>query len=153
MAYIFLISRLKDIERVFQYHGAEHKTIHAYEKGLELNVENIRPFSRIHPRCGTNFLFIVMLISIFVFAFLGWPDLFLRITSRIVLLPLVAGISYEIIRLAAKHENGIINKLVAPGLYLQYLTTREPDDEQIEVAIKSLQSVDLEQGSEQAGDN
>ena len=149
LAYIYLISRLKDIERVFEYHGAEHKTIHAYEKGLELNVENIRPFSRIHPRCGTNFLFIVMLISIFVFAFLGWPDLFWRITSRIVLLPVVAGVSYEIIRLAAKYEHGIINTLVSPGLYLQYLTTREPNDDQIEVAIKALQTVDPEVSMDQ----
>ncbi|MDL2281340.1 DUF1385 domain-containing protein [Selenomonadales bacterium OttesenSCG-928-I06] len=149
IAYIYLISRLKDIERVFEYHGAEHKTIHAYEKGLELNVENIRPFSTIHPRCGTNFLFIVMLISIFVFAFLGWPDLFWRITSRIVLLPVVAGVSYEIIRLAAKHESGIINTLVSPGLYLQYLTTREPNDDQIEVAIKALYTVDPEANVDQ----
>ena len=103
-AYVLAISSLSDIRRVFQYHGAEHKTIHAYEAGVPLEVENIRPYSRLHPRCGTNFLLIVMLVSILMFAFLGWPDLWLRILSRVILLPLVAGISYEIIRFAGRSE-------------------------------------------------
>ena len=103
VGYLVLCSRMKDIHRVFQYHGAEHKTIYTYEHGLPLRVENVRPFSTLHPRCGTNFLMIVMLISIFIFTFLGWPSLWERILSRILLMPVVAGISYEIIRFAGKH--------------------------------------------------
>ena len=141
LLYIWGISRMKDIRRVFQYHGAEHKTIHCYEAGLPLTVENVQGFSRLHPRCGTNFLLIVMLVSIFVFAFLGWPDLVSRIASRIVLLPVVAGISYEIIRLAGRSKNAIIQTAIMPGLWLQYLTTRPPEDEMVEVAIESLKAV------------
>lgn len=141
LAYIWGISRMKDIRRVFQYHGAEHKTIHCYEAGLPLTVENVQKFSRLHPRCGTNFLLIVMLVSIFVFAFLGWPNLAERIVSRIVLLPVVAGISYEIIRLAGRSENPIIQTAIKPGLWLQYLTTRPPQDDMVEVAIESLKAV------------
>lgn len=141
LLYIWGISRMKDIRRVFQYHGAEHKTIHCYEAGLPLTVENVQQFSRLHPRCGTNFLLIVMLVSIFVFAFLGWPSLAERIASRILLLPVVAGISYEIIRLAGRSENVIIQTAIKPGLWLQYLTTRPPEDEMVEVAIESLKAV------------
>ena len=141
LAYIWGISRMKDIRRVFQYHGAEHKTIHCYEAGLPLTVENVQGFSRLHPRCGTNFLLIVMLVSIFVFAFLGWPDLVSRIASRILLLPVVAGISYEIIRLAGRSKNAIVQTAIQPGLWLQYLTTRPPEDEMVEVAIESLKAV------------
>ena len=141
LAYLFAISQMKDIQRVFQYHGAEHKTIFCYEADLPLTVENVKKFPRLHPRCGTAFLLIVMLVSIFVFAFLGWPDLWLRILSRIILLPLVAGLSYEIIRFAARSENSLIKAAIIPGLWLQYLTTREPDDSMIEVAIKSLEAV------------
>ena len=141
LAYLFAISQMKDIQRVFQYHGAEHKTIFCYEADLPLTVENVKKFPRLHPRCGTAFLLIVMLVSIFVFAFLGWPDLWLRILSRIILLPLVAGLSYEIIRFAARSENSLIKAAIMPGLWLQYLTTREPDDSMIEVAIKSLEAV------------
>ena len=141
LAYIFGISRMKDIRRVFQYHGAEHKTIHCYEAGLPLTVENVQKFSRLHPRCGTNFLLIVMLVSIFVFAFLGWPTLWERIASRILLLPVVAGISYEIIRLAGRSENPVIQTAIKPGLWLQYLTTRPPEDDMVEVAIESLKAV------------
>ena len=141
LAYIWGISRMKDIRRVFQYHGAEHKTIHCYEAGLPLTVENVQQFSRLHPRCGTNFLLIVMLVSIFVFAFLGWPDLVTRIASRILLLPVVAGISYEIIRLAGRSENKLVQTAIQPGLWLQYLTTRPPEDEMVEVAIESLKAV------------
>ena len=142
LTYIWAISRQKDIQRVFQYHGAEHKTIYTYEHGLPLRVENVRPFSTLHPRCGTNFLMIVMLISIFIFAFLGWPSLWERILSRILLMPVVAGISYEIIRFAGKHmDKPWVRTAILPGLCLQKLTTREPDDDQIEVAIASLKAV------------
>ena len=139
--YIWAISQMSDIQRVFQYHGAEHKTIFCYEADLPLTVENVRKFPRLHPRCGTAFLLIVMIVSIFVFAFLGWPDLWLRILSRILLLPVVAGISYEIIRFAGRSKNSLVRIAILPGLWLQYLTTREPDDSQIEVVIKSLEAV------------
>ncbi len=142
LAYLFTISRMKDIQRVFQYHGAEHKTIFCYEANLPLTVENVKKFPRLHPRCGTAFLLIVMLVSIFVFAFLGWPELWLRILSRIILLPLVAGLSYELIRFSARSKNSFVKLATLPGLWLQYLTTREPDDEMIEVAIKSLEAVE-----------
>ena len=141
-AYVAAISSMADIRRVFQYHGAEHKTIFAYEAGIPLTVENIRPFGRLHPRCGTNFLLIVMLVSIFMFAFLGWPALWLRILSRVVMMPLVAGIAYEIIRFAGNHcDNPWVAFVMKPGLWLQYMTTREPSDDQIEVAIRALESV------------
>lgn len=142
LAYISAISSMKDIQRVFQYHGAEHKTIFTYEAGLPLTVENVRTFPRLHPRCGTNFLMIVMLISIFIFAFLGWPSLWERIASRILLMPVVAGVSYEIIRYAGKHDDLLwVHRLILPGLLLQKLTTREPEDEMIEVAIASVKAV------------
>lgn len=144
-AYIYGISRMKDIQRVFEYHGAEHKTIHAYEAGVPLTVENVRGFSTLHPRCGTAFLLIVMVVSIIMFAFLGWPDLWLRIVSRIVLMPLVAGISYEIIRFAGRSDNALVQWVMMPGLWLQKLTTREPSDDQIEVAIRALEEVRPEQ--------
>ena len=145
--YVAAISSMKYIQRVFQYHGAEHKTIYAYEAGEELTVENVRRHSTLHPRCGTNFLLIVMVVSILLFAFLGWPDLWLRITSRIVLLPVVAGIAYEIIRYAGRHvgEQALVSAIVLPGMWLQKLTTRQPDDSQIEVAIAALQAVLPEQ--------
>ena len=141
LAYLILCSKMKDMKRVFAYHGAEHKTIFCYEAGLPLTVENVQKFSRLHPRCGTNFLLIVMLVSIFVFAFLGWPTLWERIASRILLLPVVAGISYEIIRLAGRSENPVIQTAIKPGLWLQYLTTRPPEDDMVEVAIESLKAV------------
>ena len=142
LAYISAISSMEDIQRVFKYHGAEHKTIFTYEAGMPLTVENVRRFPRLHPRCGTNFLMIVMLISIFVFAFLGWPSLWERIASRILLMPVVAGVSYEIIRYAGRHDKDpLIHRLILPGLLLQKLTTREPEDEMIEVAIASVKAV------------
>lgn len=140
-AYIFGISRMKDIQRVFEYHGAEHKTIFAYEAGVELTAENIRPYSRLHPRCGTNFLLIVMIVSIVLFAFLGWPNLLERIVSRVILLPVVAGIAYEIIRFAGRSEKRWVAIAITPGLWLQNLTTREPSDDQIEVAVAALTAV------------
>lgn len=153
LAYIGAISSMKDIQRVFQYHGAEHKTIYTYEAGLPLEVANVRPFSTLHPRCGTNFLMIVMLISMFVFTFLGWPSLLERIASRVLLMPVIAGVSYEIIRFAGAHaNNSLVHFFILPGLLLQKLTTREPDDSQIEVAIASLKAVlppeELPQASE-----
>ena len=142
LAYIAAISSMNDIQRVFQYHGAEHKTIYTYEAGLPLKVENVRPFSTLHPRCGTNFLMIVMLISMFIFTFLGWPSLLERIASRIILMPVIAGVSYELIRYAGAHTNNpLVRIAITPGLLLQKLTTRQPDDSQIEVAIASLKAV------------
>lgn len=142
LCYITAISSMEDIKRVFQYHGAEHKTIFAYEAGLPLTVDNVRPFGRLHPRCGTNFLMIVMMISMFVFTFLGWPNLVMRIASRVVLMPVIAGVSYEIIRFAGAHnDNPIVHGAIMPGLCLQKLTTREPDDSMLEVAIASVKAV------------
>lgn len=141
MAYIVGISRMKDIQRVFQYHGAEHKTIACFEAGEALTVENAMKHTRFHKRCGTSFLLIVMLVSIFVFAFLGWPSLAERIASRIVLLPVVAGISYELIRFSANSDNCLLGWAVKPGLWLQRLTTREPEPDMLEVAIESAKAV------------
>lgn len=142
LAYIGGISTMPDIQRVFQYHGAEHKTIYTYENGLPLTVDNVRGFTTLHPRCGTNFLMIVMLISMFIFTFLGWPSILERIVSRVVLMPVIAGVSYEIIRYAGKHiENPWVKRAIWPGLCLQKLTTRQPDDSQMEVAIASLKAV------------
>lgn len=146
--YIGGISLLKDVQRVFQYHGAEHKTIHAYEAGVPLEVESVRNFSTLHPRCGTNFLLIVMVVSIFIFAFLGWPALWLRILSRIALMPVIAGIGYEIIRFAGRSEKQWVACAIAPGLWLQKLTTREPSDDQIEVAIQALRAVQPQEADE-----
>lgn len=141
LGYLWGISRMKDIYRVFQYHGAEHKTIHAYEAGGPLTVESVQRFPRLHPRCGTSFLLIVMIVSIFVFAFLGWPDLVTRIVSRILLMPVVAGVSYEFIRLAGRSDNAVVGLATKPGLWLQKLTTNPPADEMVEVAIASLAAV------------
>ena len=151
--YVGVISSLSDIRRVFQYHGAEHKTIYAYEAVIPLEIESIRKYSRLHPRCGTNFLLIVMVVSIFMFAFLGWPDLWLRILSRVVLLPLVAGISYEIIRFAGSCDNPLVAMLMKPGLWLQYMTTREPSDDQIEVAVRALEAVRPEEETREEGED
>ena len=140
VGYISVIGMMKDIRRVFAYHGAEHMTIHAYEHGLPLKVENIRPFSTAHPRCGTAFLLTVAVVAIFVFALLGRPDIQWAILSRILLIPVIAGVSYEIIRFSGAHSNNPITPLLAgPGLLLQRLTTRKPDDEQIEVAICAME--------------
>ncbi|MHC1681636.1 MAG: DUF1385 domain-containing protein [Clostridiaceae bacterium] len=136
--YILLVSKMEDIRRVFEYHGAEHKTIFAYEKNEELTPENAKKHSRFHPRCGTNFLFLVMVISIILFSFTGWHSLPQRILSRVLLLPVVAGLTYEIIKWLGKTE-GTLGKIISyPGLAFQKLTTREPDEEQLEVAIASL---------------
>ena len=141
LLYIWGISFMGGIRRVFQYHGAEHKTIHCYEAGEALTVENVQKFPRLHPRCGTNFLLIVMVVAIVFHVFFGWPDLWLRILSRLAILPGVAGVSYEIIRFAGRSENHFVHILITPGLWLQYLTTRPPADEMVEVAIESLKAV------------
>jgi len=142
IAYILVISLLPDLRRVFQYHGAEHKTINALEAGVELTPTNVQKFSLIHPRCGTAFLLWVMVIAIFVFAFVGRPEWYWLIASRIVLLPVIAGLAYEVIRYAGMHQsNRVLMKLLAPGLWLQRLTTREPTDDQVEVSILALRRV------------
>jgi uncharacterized protein YqhQ len=140
LAYIWAISRMNDIQRVFQYHGAEHKSIFAFEAGEELTVENVRRYSRLHPRCGTSFLLIVMLVSIAVFSLIPklWP-FYLKAGSRIFLLPMIAGISYEFLKWSSMNDNNpLVKMVIAPGLALQRLTTREPDDSQLEVAIRSM---------------
>lgn len=146
LLYLVLISHMKDIRRVFEYHGAEHKTIHCFEHEEALTVENARKYTTLHPRCGTNFLFIVMIVSIIVFSFLKWPTLYIRIISRVLLLPVVAGISYEVIKIAGHSDSKIIGVLIYPGLLMQKLTTKEPDDSQLEVAIASLKSVLEDEG-------
>jgi uncharacterized protein YqhQ len=144
--YLALISLLPDLRRVFQYHAAEHKAINAYEAGEELQPLRVQRFSLIHPRCGTAFLLWVMVIAIFVFAFFGRPVWYWLIATRILLLPVIAGIAYELIRFAGKHtDNRILMTLLAPGLWLQRLTTREPTLDQLEVSIRALREVlDLE---------
>jgi uncharacterized protein YqhQ len=140
--YLSLISLFPDLRRVFQYHAAEHKAINAYEAGEELKPEIVQRFSLIHPRCGTAFLLWVMVIAIFVFAFFGRPHWYWLIATRILLLPLIAGIAYELIRFAGKHQNNrILMSLLAPGMWLQRLTTREPSLDQIEVSIRALKEV------------
>jgi len=142
IAYLFFISKIKDIRRVFEYHGAEHKVIYTYEAGEELNVDNVKKHSTLHPRCGTSFIFIVLIMSILVFSLLGKQTLLLRIAYRIAIIPIIAGLSYEILKLSAKNMNKILVKwAVMPGLWFQKLTTNEPDDAQIEVAIKALKGV------------
>ena len=143
---IFSFSLLKDIRRVFQYHGAEHKTVFTWEAGLPLTVENARPQPRQHPRCGTSFLMVVMLVAILLFSVIKFDSLLLNFLIRIALIPLVAGLSYEIIRLSAKKEGGLFFKLITkPGVWLQNITTQEPDDQQLEVALEALkESLKLE---------
>ncbi|MEA2015966.1 MAG: DUF1385 domain-containing protein [Actinomycetota bacterium] len=142
LIYILFISQLRDIKRVFQYHGSEHKTIQAYENDEELKPENIKKYSTLHMRCGTNFLIIVMIVSIFVFTLLGRQPILWRILSRVVLIPVIAGISYEFIRLAGKFgDNKIVRIFFYPGLFLQKITTREPDESQIEIAAASFKKV------------
>ena len=141
LGYLTLVSRMKDIQRVFEYHGAEHKTIATYESGDELTVENARTHSRFHPRCGTSFLLIVMVVSIIVFSCLKWGHMWQNMLYRLLLLPVVAGISYEMIKIAGRSKNRFVALLTKPGLWLQRITTREPDDSQLEVAIASLKAV------------
>lgn len=139
--YVILISQMEDIKRVFMYHGAEHKTINCYESGDALTPENVAKHSRYHKRCGTSFLFIVMVVSIFIFMFITADQMWLRFLLRLLLIPVVAGISYEFIKLAGKNDNVIMNILSKPGMWIQKLTTKEPDEEMIQVAILSVESV------------
>jgi len=139
LGYMALVSQMKDIKRVFEYHGAEHKTIACYEAGEELTVENVKKHSRFHPRCGTSFLLFVMIISIIVYAFLPKTGIVLRVLMRLALLPVVAGLSYEVIKWAGRSKNTCVTFLSKPGLWLQKLTTREPDESQIEVAIAAME--------------
>ena len=141
LGYVVLISRMEDIKRTFMYHGAEHKTINCLEHGLELNVENIMSESRFHKRCGTSFLFVVMIVSILVFMFIDTKVIWLKMLLRILLVPLVAGISYEFIKYAGRSESAFANILSKPGLWIQRLTTREPEPDMVEVAIKSVEAV------------
>ena len=157
LIYIFAISFMKDVRRVFQYHGAEHKAIHCYEHGREINAGNIKKFTTLHPRCGTSFLFIVLIISIFVFSFLPsvilfyyhsftelnvWARRGILIPLRILLIPVIAGISYELLKLSDKKQNNVLFKIISlPGLLLQKITTQEPDKKQIEVAIASMKKL------------
>lgn len=138
--YILLISKMKDIQRVFQYHGAEHKSIHCYENGLELTVENVRKQPRLHKRCGTSFLLYVVVISVFVLTIINAQDVVARLMIRLIMLPFIAGISYEVLKLIGNIDSKITDILSKPGLMLQKLTTREPDDDQIEVALVALKS-------------
>ena len=142
LLYLWAVSHMKDVERMFAYHGAEHKTIFCYEKGLPLTVENVRPQSRFHPRCGTSFLFVVVMISILLFALvsavLPTSNMLVRLVVRLALLPFVVAISYEFNRLVGRHDNWLTRALSAPGMWLQYLTTNEPDDSMLEVGIEAL---------------
>ena len=153
IAYIKLIGLIPDIKRVFAYHGAEHKVVNAYEAGVPLDVESVKNYSTAHARCGTAFLFIVLIVAIFVFALVGQPTLWIRILSRIALIPVIAVISYEIMKFGANHaENPIVRVLLSPGLMLQSMTTREPDDSQIEAAISALNEViEIDQAADSSG--
>lgn len=141
VGYLALVSQMSDIKRVFEYHGAEHKTIACYEAGEELTPENVKKYTRFHPRCGTSFLLFVMIISVIIYAVLPRTGIILRMLMRLALLPVVAGLSYEVIKLAGRRQKGCIKALSKPGLWLQRLTTREPDEQQIEVAIASMKAV------------
>ena len=141
LAYIVLMSRMKDIQRTFMYHGAEHKCINCIEHGKTLTVEHVRESSKQHKRCGTSFLIIVMIISILFFMVIRVDNVWLRILSRIVLIPAIAGVSYEFLRLAGRSDNALVNLLSKPGMWMQNMTTKEPDDAMIEVAIQAVETV------------
>ena len=141
LSYMWLATKLNDIKRVWAYHGAEHKAIYCYEKGLPLTVDNVKMQSRLHPRCGTSFMFIVMLVSILVFSFTSWNNVWIRFALRLLLLPVVVAISYELIKFAGRYDNILTKVISAPGKAMQRLTTREPDDEMIETAIEALRLV------------
>ena len=141
IAYIALISKMEDIKTVFQYHGAEHKTIHCFENGLELTPENAQQFYTLHPRCGTSFMMFVMVIAVLTHAVMGWPNVWLRILSRIAVLPIIAGLSYELLKWAGRSDNIIVRLLSMPGIYLQKLTTNEPEEKHLEVAIAAMKAV------------
>ena len=148
LSYISLVSRMKEIKRVFMYHGAEHKTIFCFESGEELTVGNVRKMKRFHPRCGTSFLFITVLISILIFSFVPWTSTGLRVLYKLLCLPLIMGLSYECIKFAGKSDGIISRILSAPGLWVQRMTVFEPDDDMIEVAIEAMKAVIPEDLSE-----
>jgi len=152
VAYVYLVSKLDDIKRVFMYHGAEHKTIHCYEHKEELTVENVRKYSTLHPRCGTSFMINVMLISIIVFSFFGWPNPMMRLVIRLAMLPLIAGFSYELNRYVGRSESeNILTKIITyPGFLIQKITTSEPDDSMMEVAIAAMERVIPKNGEDDA---
>ena len=141
VAYVVLISRMEDIQRTYMYHGAEHKCINCIEHGLPLTVENVKKSSRQHKRCGTSFLFLVLAISIILFIMIRVESAIMRLLIRIILLPVIAGISYEVLKLAGRSDNFLINLISKPGLAIQKLTTKEPDDSMIEVAIQAVEAV------------
>lgn len=141
VGYMFAVSKTPDIHRMFQYHGAEHKCIYCYEAGLPLTVENVREQGRLHPRCGTSFLLIVVIISVLVNSFISWSNPWLRVVFKLLLMPVVVGISYEIIKLAGRYTNTCTRIISAPGMWLQKITTQEPDDEMIEIALAALNPV------------
>ncbi|MCC7176043.1 MAG: DUF1385 domain-containing protein [Bryobacterales bacterium] len=138
LLFLYGVSRWKDMRRVFEYHGAEHKVVYNYESGLPVTVENARPFTTFHPRCGTSFLLVVMVIAIGVYALIPFDSFFMKFALRVALLPLIAGLSYELIRIAAKHRGSLLGLLTTPGLWLQRITTQPPDDGQLAVAIHAL---------------
>lgn len=141
VSYLALVSRMKEISRVFEYHGAEHKTIFCYEKGLPLTVENVQKQKRFHPRCGTSFLILMLIISILAFSVVTWDSVAVRVVLKVAMLPLIMGVGYELLKLCGRHDNWLTRAISWPGLKLQHLTTREPDASQIEVAIASLKPV------------
>ena len=141
LAYIIGVSKMSDIHRTFMYHGAEHKTIFCYEKGLELTVENVREQQRFHPRCGTSFLLIVLVVSVLVSSVITWENVFIRVLLKVLMLPVTVGISYEIIKFAGRHDNWFTKIISAPGLWFQNFTTQEPDDSMIEIAIAAVTPV------------
>lgn len=141
LGYVIIVSKMEDIKRVFQYHGAEHKTIFCYEAGEDLTVENVKKQKRLHPRCGTSFLIFVMIVSIILFSFISAENAVTRVLIRLLLLPVVAGISYELIKYAGRHSGPVVEFISAPGMWLQKITTNEPDDSQIEVAIEAMKAV------------
>ena len=150
LGYLAAVSLVGDFKRIFQYHGAEHTAINAYEAGVELNVENARPFSRFHARCGTSFLLIVTLISIVFFSLITSPDYWVRLSYRILLIPLISAVSYELLKLSDKYKNSaVVKALVAPGVALQHFTTRPPDDEMLEVALTAVKEVESLQKDEE----
>ncbi len=151
IGYIWIISKMPDIQRLFQYHGAEHKTIHCFENGLPLTPENCQKFYTLHPRCGTSFLMFVMIIALVLFSLLGWPNLLWRIASRILLIPVIAGLSYELLRWAGRSDGLLVKILSVPGLLLQKMTTAQPDLQQLEVAIAAMKAVTAEEISEGEG--
>ncbi|MFQ8599825.1 MAG: DUF1385 domain-containing protein [Oscillospiraceae bacterium] len=148
VGYLAVVSRMGEIARVFEYHGAEHKTIACYEHGEALTPENVKKYTRFHPRCGTSFILIILVISILVFSFVTWSTLWVRILLKLALLPLVVGVGYELIKVCGRYDNPVTRAVSKPGLWLQRLTTREPDEEQIAVAIASLQAVLPKEGED-----